>query len=168
MVPPPSEALVEVSGQPVVLTYSNPAAEYEALRRRAIVINRNHRGRMRFTGEKAADVLTGLVTNDVGALAKGMGQYAAALTPKGKLLADLRILALDDGFLADVSPRSREPWAAMVRKYVNPRLSRYTDEAATLTCIGIFGAQARYVVEEVTGVGHSALGLLTPYSHVTV
>jgi tRNA-modifying protein YgfZ len=168
MVPPQSEALVEVGGQPVVLTYSNPAAEYDALRRRAIVVNRSHRGRMRFTGEKAADVLTGLVTNDVGALTKGMGQYAAALTPKGKVLADLRILALDDGFLADVSSRSREAWTAMVRKYVNPRLSKYTDESATLVCIGVFGAQARYVVEEVTGVGHSALGLLTPFSHVTV
>src|SRR4051794_12380338 len=117
---PHSEAHVEVAGQPVVLTYSNPAAEYEALRRRAIVIHRGHRGRMRFTGEKAADVLTGLVTNDVAVLAKGTGQYAAALTPKGKVLADLRILALDDGFLTDASSRARDAWHAVVRKYVNP------------------------------------------------
>jgi folate-binding protein YgfZ len=165
---PHSEALVEVGGQQVVLTYSNPAAEYEALRRRAIAINRSHRGRMRFTGEKAADVLTGLVTNDVAALAQGGGQYAAALTPKGKVLADLRILALEDGFLVDVSSRAREAWTAVVRKYVNPRLAKYVDESATLTCIGVFGTQARYVVEEVTGIGHSALGILAPYAHVSV
>src|ERR687884_9933 len=105
-----SEALVDAGGQAVVLTYSNPASEYDALHRRAIVVNRGHRGRMRLTGAKAADVLTGLVTNDVNALSAGMGQYAAALTPKGKLVADLRILALEDGFLVDGSSRAWEGW----------------------------------------------------------
>ena len=161
-----TETMIDLAGQAVVLTYSSVAAEYEALARRAIVVNRSHRGRMRFTGPKTADVLTGLVTNDVGALAAGQGQYAAALTPKGKIIADLRILRFEDSHLTDASPRSRDGWANVVRKYVNPRLSRYADESATLSALGIFGVQARYVVEEMTGVGHSALALLAPYGHV--
>lgn len=163
-----TEALVDVAGQPVVLTYSSVAAEYEALRRRAIVVNRSHRARIRFRGPKAAEVLTGLVTNDVSSLTPGQGQYAAALTAKGKVVADVRIIATEDGFLTDASPRAREGWLATVRKYVNPRLSTYTDESATLQSLGVFGVQARYVVEQITAVGHSALALLTPYSHVTV
>ena len=163
-----TEALIDLAGQPVVLTYSSVAAEYEALRRRAIVVNRNHRHRMRFSGPKAAEVLTGLVTNDVPALAPGQGQYAAALTAKGKVIADLRVLALEDSILTDVSPRAGEGWSAMVRKYVNPRLAKYVDETSSLMCVGVFGVQARYVVEEITGVGHSALAILTPYSHVSV
>lgn len=162
------EALVNLAGQNVVLTYSNITAEYEALRRRAIVVNRNHRGRMRFAGPKAADVLTGLVTNDVGALQPGQGQYAAALTAKGKVVADIRILRLEDSFLTDVSARGREGWTDIVKKYVNPRLSKYTDESDTLASLGVFGVQARYVVEQITGIGHSALALLPPYSHVSV
>jgi tRNA-modifying protein YgfZ len=55
-----------------------------------------------------------------------------------------------------------------VRKYVNPRLARYVDQTDTLGALGIYGTQARYVVEEATGIGHSALGLLLPYAHVTV
>src|SRR5688500_5533044 len=98
-----TESLIEVSGQPVVLTYSNVATEYEALHRRAIVVNRSHRARMRFAGAKAGEVLTGLVTNDVTALLAGQGQYAAALTAKGKVVADLRILRLDDSYLTDAS-----------------------------------------------------------------
>ena len=164
----PAESTIELAGQPVVLTYSGVIAEYEALRRRAIVVNRSHRGRMHFTGDKAADVLTGLVTNDVGALQHGQGQYAVALTAKGKVIADLRILRLEDGYLTDASPRSRDAWAAVVRKYVNPRLSRYVDQTDTLGALGVYGTQARYVVEEMTGVGHSALALLMPYGHVTV
>ena len=163
-----TEALTELAGQSVVLTYSSVAGEYEALRRRAIVVNRSHRARMRFTGAKSGEVLTGLLTNDVTALTPGQGQYAAALTPKGKVVADLRTLRLEDGFLTDASPRSREGWTTIVRKYVNPRLAKYVDESATLLSLGVFGVQARYVVEQMTGIGHSALALLPAYSHVSV
>lgn len=163
-----TEALIELAGQSVVLTYTNIAAEYDALRRRAVVVNRSHRARMRFVGAKAADVLTGLVTNDVGALLPGQGQYAAVLTPKGKVVADIRILRFEDSFLTDASPRARDGWHAIVKKYVNPRLAKYTDESASLQSLGVFGVQARYVVEQITGIGHSALALLPAYSHVTV
>lgn len=162
-----TETMIDLAGQSVVLTYSSVASEYEALGRRAIVVNRSHRSRMRFTGPKAAEVLTGLVTNDVASLAVGQGQYAAALTPKGKVIADLRILRFEDSFLTDTGPRARDGWSTVVKKFVNPRLAKYTDESGALIAIGIFGAQARYVVEELTGIGHSGLALLTPYSHVT-
>lgn len=164
-----SLASIDLAGQTVVLTYSNVTAEYEALRRRAIVVNRSHRARVRFSGAKAAEVLSGLVTNDVGALAVGQGQYAAALTPKGKVVADLRILRVrDEEFLTDASARAREGWLAVVRKFVNPRLATYADVSGDLHTVGVFGAQARYVVEEMTGIGHSALGILLPYAHATV
>lgn len=164
----PTEALTEFAGQSVVLSYSSVAAEYEALRRRAIVVNRSHRARMRFSGAKAGDALTGLLTSDVDALLPGQGQYAAALTAKGKVVADLRVLRLEDGYLTDASPRAREGWHAIVRKYVNPRLAKYVDESTPVQALGVFGVQARYVVEQVTGIGHSALALLPPYAHVSV
>jgi folate-binding protein YgfZ len=144
------------------------AAEYEALRRRAIVVNRNHRGRMRFTGAKASDVLTGLVTNDVGAILPGQGLYAAALSAKGKVVSDLRVLRTETDFITDASPRSRDGWAGIVKKYVNPRLSKYTDETATLSSLGIYGVQARHVVEEMTGIGAAALAIMAPYTHVSL
>lgn len=157
-----------IAGQTVVLSYAGVDAEYEALHRRAVVVDRSHRARMRFRGEKAAEVLTGLVTNDVGSLAVGQGQYAAALTPKGKVVADPRILRLEDSFLTDVGARARDGWFGTVKKFVNPRLAKYTDESDDTATIGVFGAQARYVVEEMAGIGHSALSLLLPYAHVTI
>ena len=164
-----TEALIDVGGQPVVLAYSNVASEYEALRRRAIVVNRSHRGRMSFAGAKAAEVLTGLVTNDVTALLPGQGQYAAALTAKGKVVADVRILRFEgDRFLTDVSPRAREAWTGIVRKYVNPRLAKYADDSSGWQTLGVYGTQARSVLEQVTGIGHSALGILQPYGHVSI
>src|SRR5438105_7764378 len=86
----------EIGGRSVVLSYAGVATEYEALHRLAVAFDRSHRGRLRFSGAKAGEMLTGLVTNDVTALATGQGQYAAALTPKGKIIADLRIFHEED------------------------------------------------------------------------
>src|SRR5437868_4262047 len=83
----------EIGGQDVVLAYADVNAEYDALRGNAIVVDRSHRGRIRFFGEKAGEALTGLVTNDVLAMHPGNGQYGAALSAKGRIVADLRIFA---------------------------------------------------------------------------
>ena len=123
---------------------------------------------MRLSGEKAGEVLTGLVTNDVLALQPGQGQYAAALTAKGRIVADLRIFAEGGSYIVDVPPRAWPGWLAMVRKFVNPRLAAYRDESETLREIGIFGAAARHVASAVTGINSSALTALAPYAHVPV
>ena len=161
-------ATKEIGGRSVVLSYAGVTTEYEALRRHAVVFDRSHRGRMRFSGANAGDTLTGLVTNDVVALAPGQGQYAAALTPKGKIIADVRIFHGGDSFLVDTPLRATEGWSAMIRKYVNPRLTKYTDESVTMRDIGVFGVAARTVVGEMTGVNSTALGALPLYAHVRV
>jgi folate-binding protein YgfZ len=158
----------EIGGRSVVLSYAGVATEYEALRHHAIVVDRSHRGRLRISGAKAAEMLTGLVTNDVLSLAPGQGQYAAALTAKGKVVADVRIFRDDDAYLVDCPPRASEGWMGTVRKYVNPRVALYTDESGTLRDLGVFGISARLVVGEMTGASSSALGVLPPYAQVGV
>jgi folate-binding protein YgfZ len=160
--------LVEVSGHPVVLTYSSVGAEYDALRTRAVVVDRSHRARTRFIGERASETLTGLVTNDVAALEVGHGQYAAALTPKGRIVADIRIFRDDEGLLVDTGPRAAEGWSAIVKKYVNPRIASYRDESASLRDVGVFGPNSRHIVAEMTGASAAALGVLPPYGHASV
>lgn len=161
-------AIGEIGGRSVVLSYAGVATEYEALRQHAVVFDRSHRGRLRLTGEKAGEMLTGLVTNDVGALAPGQGQYAAALTPKGKIIADLRVFREENAYLVDAPPRASEGWLGTIRKYVNPRLAPYTDESAATRDLGVFGMAARLVVGDMTGISSSALGVLPPYHHVAV
>ncbi len=110
-----------------------------------ILVHRRDRLLMQFTGPKAAESLTGLVTNDVLALRGGDGLYACALTPKGRIIADVRILAVagEDGavttLLADTNAAAGTGFAAMIRKYVNPRTAKYTDLSTTLTCLTLAG-----------------------------
>jgi len=158
----------DVGGRSVVLAYGSVAAEYEALQSRAALFDRSHRGRIRITGEKAAEMVAGLVTNDVAGLVPGQGCYAAALTAKGKIIADVRVFIEEGSVLVDVPPRAAAAWAAMVKKFINPRLAAHRDESGALRDIGIFGATARHVVAALTGVPATALLALPPYAHVTV
>jgi tRNA-modifying protein YgfZ len=66
------------------------------------LVNRSERGKLAFTGAGAKTFLQGQVTNDVEALTPGTGCYAALLSPKGKMLGDLRILDTGDELLLDV------------------------------------------------------------------
>ena len=158
----------DVGGRSVVLAYGSVAAEYEALHARAALFDRSHRGRIRVSGERAAEMVAGLVTNDVAALAPGQGCYAAALTAKGKIIADVRVFVEENSVLVDTPARAADGLAAMVRKYVNPRVAPHIDESARMRDIGIFGATARHIVATITGVQAPALTALAPYAHVTV
>lgn len=162
---PRGEEMVDVAGQAVVLHHGDPGAEYHVVRHGALLVDRSHRGRAIFSGDKARETLTGLVTNDVLSLEAGQGQYAAALTPKGKIIADVRIAALaTDRLLVDVPVRAAEGWWAMLRKFVNPRLTRWSDVTATYRHLTVAGPEARQVITQVTGVAAEALDAMLPYA----
>src|SRR5918911_3446776 len=132
--------------------------EYSALHNGALFFDRTDRNRMRVSGPKAAELVTGMVTNDVSALSPGEGQYAAALTPKGKIIADLRIFAFEDSLLVDTPAAAAAGWKEMVRKYINPRLAPYRDVTAEISDFGVFGRSARSVVSRIVEIDDKALG----------
>ncbi|MES2178403.1 MAG: hypothetical protein V4550_11145 [Gemmatimonadota bacterium] len=164
----PSTTLGDVGGRSVVLAYGSVAAEYEALRTRSALFDRSLRGRIRLKGERAAEMVAGLVTNDVSGLTPGQGCYAAALTAKGKIIADVRVFVEEGSVLVDAPPRAAAAWAAMVKKFVNPRIAAHVDESAALRNLGVFGPNARHVVSELTGIPSPSLAGLAPYAHVTI
>ncbi len=158
----------DVAGQNVVLAYGSVAVEYESLHSNAALFDRSHRGRLRVNGDRAAEMVAGLVTNDVAGLVPGQGCYAAALTAKGKIIADVRIFIEEGSVLTDAPPRASVAWAAMVKKFINPRLAPHVDESANLRDLGVFGTHARHIVASLTNVQSPALTALAPLAHITV
>jgi folate-binding protein YgfZ len=75
------------------------AADYEALTAGCGLLDRSERGKLALTGAGAAKFLNGLVSNDVEELEPERGVYAAVLSPKGKMLGDLRVLRTPEGEL---------------------------------------------------------------------
>jgi len=141
-------------------------SEYSALNNGALFFDRSDRMRMRISGEKAAGLVTGMVTNDVSGLNPGEGQYAAALTPKGKIVADIRIFALEGSLLIDTSAAAAPGWKEMVRKYVNPRVAPYHDVTLEMGDLGVFGGSARTMTSRVTSIDERDLAALPVYGHL--
>jgi folate-binding protein YgfZ len=113
--------------------------EYERLRESAGLVDRSERGKLLLTGAEAAEYLQGQVTNDVEALAPGEGCYAALLTHKGKVVADMRVLRGPDWILIDTEPAALAPLARNVDMYSigrDVKLQNVTDERAILSLIG--------------------------------
>ncbi len=70
------------------------AADYRVLTQACGLLDRSERGKLASTGAGAIEFLNGQVTNELAGLRAGEGRYAAFLTHKGKMLGDLRILAV--------------------------------------------------------------------------
>jgi tRNA-modifying protein YgfZ len=139
-------------------------AAYAVLHDGALVVDRSPRSRWRFSGEHARETVSGLVTNDVVGLPADQGCYAAALTPKGKIIADVRIFVGREGVLVDTGARAATGWADLVKKYVNPRVTPYESVSAALTTIGVFGPRAAHVASAALGIAEDALLALAPYA----
>jgi folate-binding protein YgfZ len=58
------------------------------------LLDRSERGKLALSGPDAVEFLNGQITNELADLAPGSGRYAAFLTHKGKMLGDLRVLAV--------------------------------------------------------------------------
>jgi len=85
---------------------------YRALRTHGGVVRRTDRGVLTITGADRTAWLQGLVTNDIASLAAGEVRYAAYLTPQGRMITDMNVMARADRLLLDVPA----PLAASLRE----------------------------------------------------
>jgi glycine cleavage system aminomethyltransferase T len=81
---------VTVAGRELVRSYGDPAGEYAAIRDGVGVVDRWERTQLRLHGRDPVKMVQGLITNDLAGAPAGVGVYAALLTAKGKMIADLR------------------------------------------------------------------------------
>jgi folate-binding protein YgfZ len=121
--------------------------EYERLREAAGLVDRSYRGKLRLTGGEAVDYLQGQVTNDVEALAPGSGCYAGLLTPKGQIVADMRILRGDDFVWIDCEPRSIPALVRNAEMYGIGRDVQVEDATAGWAILSLIGPAARAALD---------------------
>ena len=115
------------------------APEYDAITARCGVLDRSDRGKLALTGGDAKGFLQGQVSNDVESLTPGTGCYAAFLTPKGKMLGDLRILDAGGELLLDTERATLQGLFNMIRRFsigYDVQLHKRTLERGLLSLIG--------------------------------
>jgi folate-binding protein YgfZ len=121
--------------------------EYERLRESAGLVDRSARGKLRLTGVEAADYLQGQITNDVLGLEPGHGCYAALLTHKGKMVADMRVLRGEDFVWVDTEPGALGALVRNVSMYSIGRDVKHEDVSAAYAILSLIGPEARAALD---------------------
>ncbi|MGH7546115.1 MAG: hypothetical protein ACREKI_08035, partial [Gemmatimonadota bacterium] len=111
---------------------------YETVRSRWGWIRRSDRAHFRVSGDRAVDMVDGLVTNDLKALAPGGGMWGLFLTPKGRILADARILRREGELWIDVPEIAGDAMEATFRKFLPPRFAR-AERLPAGDLVGVYG-----------------------------
>ena len=113
--------------------------EYEAITEACGLLDRSGRGKLALSGTDAKSFLQGQVTNDVEGLIEGAGCYAAFLTPKGKMLGDLRVLDTGGELLLDTERSALQALFNMIRRFsvgYDTELHKRTVQRGLLSLIG--------------------------------
>lgn len=147
--------MTESAGVRVPRGYGDPAAEYAAAREAAAVVDRADFAVLRMWGRDPVKMLQGLITSDLAGAPPGRGVYGAVLTPKGRMLADLRAFTrtTSEGteILLIVPREALENLREHLKKFVPPMFARWSDVSEEMAVIGVYGPGARELVGRVTG-----------------
>jgi tRNA-modifying protein YgfZ len=113
--------------------------DYRAITEACGLLDNSERGKLALSGADAATFLQGQVSNDVERLVPGTGCYAAFLTPKGKMLGDVRVLRAEDELLLDTERVALQPLFNMIRRFslgYQVELHKRTVERGMLSLLG--------------------------------
>ena len=109
------------------------------------LVDRSERGKLALTGPQAKELLSGQVTNDIEAVVPGSGCYAALLTNKGKMQADLRVLDTADELWLDTERAGLQALFDTLRRGAvgwQAQLHKRTLQQALLSLVGPRAADA--------------------------
>jgi tRNA-modifying protein YgfZ len=112
---------------------------YEAVRKGCALADRSDRGKLALTGTQAKEFLHGQVSQDIESLTPGAGAYAALLTPKGKMLGDMRVLDTGDELLLDTERVALQELFNTIRRFkigFDVELHKRTLERGLLSLLG--------------------------------
>ncbi|MBR9989990.1 MAG: folate-binding protein YgfZ [Gemmatimonadetes bacterium] len=115
----------------------------------AVVAVRTDRSFVRVHGRDPVKMVQGLVSNDIVNASPGRAVYAAVLTPKGKMVADVRVLRHGADLLLETDVGAAEALMAHLRKFVPPLFAKFEDANASWGEVGVYGAAAHDVLAKV-------------------
>jgi folate-binding protein YgfZ len=122
-------------------------SDYRLLREGAGAVERVRRV-AKISGPDAVEFVQGQITNDVAELQRGEGCYALLLNPKGRILADLRVLVRSPEELwLESEPESMETAVTQLAMYkIGRRVELSTTDEVDHELISIIGPAARQAV----------------------
>jgi folate-binding protein YgfZ len=135
---------------------------YKAATENAAVAEKDWCGIVKLTGNERASWLQGMVTNDVQKLVPGTGCYAAHLTPQGKIVAHMHILADEDVLWLSLERAAIPKLIQAFDKLLIMEDVQMADVSDEYSILGLVGPQSPALVKSWAG---QSLDLSTRYSH---
>ena len=109
------------------------------------------RGRVLLSGTEVVTFLNGLITNDMKTLAVNSWMPAAFPNVQGRLLASVRVIHRDDGFLIDTESATRETVLKLLERFTLAGDFRVTDVTDATVMLSVQGQKAAAVLNAVLG-----------------
>lgn len=136
--------------------FGDIAAEYNAGRTAAALVDQSPRGKIEVWGADAARFLHNLTTNDILNLKPGAGCEAFLTTAKAKVIAYLLIyrhaVPVDrPGFSLDVSPETAERVIQHLDRYLISEQVEFANHTAAFAQMHLAGPRAAAVLEQIIG-----------------
>jgi folate-binding protein YgfZ len=143
----------------LIMEATRPSSDYFAVRDGgAGVIDLSTRGRILISGSEAVMFLNGLITNDMKTLALNTWMPAVFPNVQGRLLAALRIIHRDDGFLIDTESATRDTVVKLLERFTLAGDFRLADLTRNTALLSIQGAQAPEIMAAISGETVASLG----------
>ena len=172
--------IVEFGGWEMPVQYSNGVlAEHAAVRQQVGMFDVSHMGRIRLTGENAADALDRVVTSNIGKLRPGRARYGLICNEAGGILDDVVVMRLaDDEFLMVCNAASWDRITAWLNQHCKGvAINHERDETSMIAVQGPGAVEAlqplidlelgdvgRFACRSTTVAGTSALISRTGYT----
>jgi folate-binding protein YgfZ len=115
------------------------------------LLDLSSRGRLHVTGSEAVMFLNGLITNDMKTLEVNSWMPAAFANVHGRLLAAIRVIHREDGFLIDTEEATRDTVIKLLERLTLAGDFRIADLTGETALLSVQGKKAREIV-------HAAIG----------
>jgi folate-binding protein YgfZ len=138
----------------------NPVS-YERLKTEALIFRRSL-GLVELRGPDRITWLQGMVSNDVARLTEGQGCYAAHLSPQGKVLSQMVVLAEQDALWLAVEADNARATIEGLDKMLVMEDAELFDRSSDFGVLSIAGNGARSILERWSAGGFD---LESPYAH---
>jgi folate-binding protein YgfZ len=136
----------EYRGVQTIAAYSDPVAEFAALRSTAGIYDLGWRAKIVLTGADRVRWLNGMITNNVRDLPTAHGVYAFLLNPQGRIQADLYAYNRGDYLLVDSDQSQVEQLLRLFDHYIIMDDVEVANAGDKLTAIGLAGPRSREIL----------------------
>ena len=142
----------ERGGRQVVSHYGSTDREYAAARSAAVLVDLSMRDAIRVTGEDRLSWFHGVCTNEIKAVPVWASTYAAIITVKGAMVADVRAFVRPDDLVLDLEPGRYEAVRTYLERYLISEDAEMHDARGELAVLGTVGPKAGDVLAAAFGM----------------